>query len=111
MAFNTDLHFLLSGATSITLGFNTHDPTHDVISKLSEVTALQRFHSKTSNHILGGTPMDTDFFHVYSVTHKEILNVDMPSVLAAQSLPVALKEDCTLVILQQEILDDPISLC
>ncbi len=92
MALNIDLHFLLpyhllldslSGATSITLGFNTPNSAHDVITKLSEVTALQKFCPKISNHLIGGTPMNTDLLHVDSITHKEVPNVDMPSALAA----------------------------
>ncbi len=55
--------------------------------------------------------MNADLLHVHLVTHKEVPNVDVPHALAARSLPIALKENSTLVVLQQEILNDSITLC
>ena len=50
------------------------------------VTALQRLCQKVSNHFFGGTPMDADLLHIHLVTNKEVLNVDVPGVFAAQGL-------------------------
>ncbi len=98
MAFSTNLHpsllyhpqYLLSdflnslGDTPwITLGFHTPNPAHDIITQLSEVTALQGFCPKIGNHLLGGTPMNIDLLHVDSITHKEVPNVYVPSAFAA----------------------------
>ena len=86
MALNTNFHLLLphylvldslTCATSITFGFHTSYPTHDVISLLSELTALQRLCQKI------WTPMDADLLHVHLVTNKEVPNVDVPGTLAA----------------------------
>jgi hypothetical protein len=55
----------LANAGSINYGFNTSHSAHDIISKLSEMTALQRFSSEVNGHLLGRTPMEADFLHVH----------------------------------------------
>ena len=45
----------LADARSINFGFNTSHSAHDIISKLSEMTALQRFGPEVSNHLFGDT--------------------------------------------------------
>ena len=36
-----------------------------------------------SNHLLGRTPMESDFFHIHPITNEEVLDVDVPRALAA----------------------------
>ena len=58
----------LADADSINFGFNTSHSAHAIISKLSEMTALQRFSSEVSNHLLGRTPIEADFCHVHPIS-------------------------------------------
>jgi hypothetical protein len=80
------LNELLAGLPAqsdhITIGFSASHSTHDVISEIPEVTALQRLGHKISNHLLGGTPINADFLHVHSMCDKEVLDVDIPHALA-----------------------------
>ena len=61
----------LASAGSINFGFNTSHSAHDIISKLSKMTALQRFSPEVSNHLLGRTPMEADFLHVHLISNEE----------------------------------------
>ncbi len=58
---------LLAKTDHIVLGFCTAYSAHDVILKISEVTSLQRFCHKVSNHLLGGTPPNADLLHVHPI--------------------------------------------
>ncbi len=74
---------LLANTDHIVLGFCTAYSAHDVISQISEVTSLQRFHHKVSNHLLGGTPTNADLLHVHPICDKKVSDVNMPCALAA----------------------------
>jgi hypothetical protein len=77
----------LANAGSISFGFNTSHSAHDIISQLSEMTALQRFNPKVSNHLLGRTPMEADFLHVHLISNEKVPDVDMPCAFTAQGPP------------------------
>ena len=69
-------------ASSISFGFNATHSTHDVVSQLSKVTALQRFGPDVSNHFLGRTPMEADLLHVHPISDEKISDVNVPRALA-----------------------------
>ena len=50
----------LANAGSIIFGFSTSHYAHDIVSKLSEMTALQRFSPEVSDHLLGRTPIEEE---------------------------------------------------
>ncbi len=81
---------LLANTDHIVLGFHTAYSAHDVIFLISEVTSLQRFHHKVSNHLLGGTPPNADLLHVHPICDEKVLGVNMPCALATQSLTILL---------------------
>ncbi len=81
---------LLANTDHIVLGFCTAYSAHDAISKISEVTSLQRFRHKVSNHLLGGTPPNADLFHVHPICDEKVLDVNMSRALAARSLTIFL---------------------
>jgi hypothetical protein len=61
----------LADAGSINFGFNTSYSAHDTISKLSEITALQRLSPEVSDHLLGRTPIEADFFHIHPIRNEK----------------------------------------
>jgi hypothetical protein len=87
---NNCLIGLLANTDHIVLGFCTAYSAHDVFSLISEVTSLQRFCHKISNHLLGGTPPNADLLHVHPICDKKVSDVNMPLALAAQSLTIFL---------------------
>ena len=87
MASNTiQLTNLLLGrptdASSISFGFNATHSTHDVVSQLSKVTAVQRFSPEVSNHLLSRTPMEADILHVHPISDEKVSDVNVPRALA-----------------------------
>ncbi len=81
---------LLANIDHILLGFYTAYSAHDVISQIPEVTSLQGFHHKVSNHLLGWTPPNADLLHVHLICTKKVSDVDMPRTLAAWSFTILL---------------------
>jgi hypothetical protein len=65
------------------------------------MTALQRFSPEVSDHFLGRTPMQADFFHVHLISNEKVSNVDMPCAFAAQGPLVLFQEDEAPIVLQQ----------
>ncbi len=51
---------------------------------------MQRFCHKVSNHLLGGTTPNADLLHVHLICDEKVLDINMPCVLAAQSLTILL---------------------
>jgi hypothetical protein len=66
----------------ICFGFNAPHSTYDVISQLSELTALYRLSHEIINHLLGGTPINDYFPHVQPIRDKEVSDVNVPCALA-----------------------------
>jgi hypothetical protein len=81
---------LLDNTDQIVLGFHTAYSAHDVISLISEVTSLQRFRHKVSNHLLGGIPPNADLLHVHQICNEKVSDVNMPRALATWSLTILL---------------------
>ena len=73
----------LADAGSINFEFNTSHSAHDIVSKLSKMTALQRFSPEVSNHLLGRAPMEAVFLHVHPISNEKLPDVDMPLLLKA----------------------------
>ena len=69
-------------ASSILCGFNASHSTHDVVSQLSKVTALQWFSPEVSNHLLSRTPMEADLLHVHPISDEKVSDVNVPCALA-----------------------------
>ena len=82
----------LADACSINFGFNTSHSAYDIISKLSEMTALKRFSPEVSIHLHGRTPMEADFLHVHPISNEQVPDVDMPCALTARSPPISFLE-------------------
>jgi hypothetical protein len=77
----------LADAGSINFGFNTSHSAHDIASKLSEMTALQRFSPEVSNHLLCKTPMEVDFLHVHPISNEKYWMLICLVPLLLQALP------------------------
>ena len=57
------------------------------------MTAWKWLGPEISNHLLGRTPVESDFFHIHPITNEEVSDVNVPRALAARGPPVSLQED------------------
>jgi hypothetical protein len=84
--------------------------SHNLVSELSEQTALERFGRVVSNHVFRRTPDYRNFFLVNAVGYEELPNVDVLRVSAARSFPVLFQKNRALVVLEQDIIPDVVTL-
>ncbi len=84
--------------------------SHDLVSELPEQSTLQGFGHEVSDHVSGWTPDQWYVALVDSIGNKEVPNIDMLRMLAARSLSILFQKNCALVVLEQNIVLNLVSL-
>jgi hypothetical protein len=74
------------------------------------MTALDWLCHGISDHLFCRAPFVNQLLHIHLMSDEEILNVDTPRMFPTGGFSAPLKQDQTLIVLQQKVLNDSISL-
>jgi hypothetical protein len=81
-----------------------------LVSELPEQSTLQGFGHEVSDHVSSQTPDQRYITLVDASGNKEIPNINVLCMLAAQSFSILLQKNCALVVLEQNIVLNLVSL-
>jgi len=97
------------GQNNLQLGGKAVDP-HEQVSKLPEQSTLSGLGHSITNHVPSGALFVCQLLLIDTVSDKVEPDINVLHTLAARGFVILLQNDCTLVVLEDNVLSDEIPL-